>query len=106
MTEDEQLSELGRAVRHRRQVKESLACVEHKLDRFRSALEQTAFAIKTNSDFRFDEETDAFTVLAIAGVQGFEAEGHFPTREELASALKDRRHLRERMARLDELLSL
>ena len=44
-------------------------------------------------------------MLAVPGVQGFEKDRRFPPRDELAQALKDCRHFKNRLDELDKLLA-
>ena len=110
MTESEQQAELGSMVQERREVKQRLNCAKNRLDRIRRTLEQTAFSIANvehgiAGGFRFSGE-DEFSVLPVGGTQGFEKEMTFPSRAEIAQALKDRDYLAKRLSELDELLEL
>ena len=97
-------------VQERREIKQHLNCTKNRLDRIRRILEQSAFLIASvehgvADGFRFGEG-DEFSVLPVPGTQGFEKELPFPTRGEIAQALKDRDYLAKRLSELDELLDL
>ena len=93
----------------RRDVKSRLACTKNKLTRYRITLEQTTFSIgemgDTMNGFRFSDNSDEFSVLSVPGAQGFEKDLCFPSRDELAQALKDWIYLQNRLAELNKLLS-
>lgn len=110
MTESEQQAELGSMVQERREVKQRLNCTKNRLDRIRRTLEQSAFLITNlehgvSDGFKFGEGSE-FSVLPVRGVQGFEKEMPFPSRAEIAQALKTRDYLAKRLCELDELLEL
>ena len=106
MNATQEQAELGLMVQERREVKNRLVCNENKQNRYRKALEQTAFSMgEMGGGFRFSDNSDEFSVLSVPGAMGFEKDLAFPSRDEIAQVLKEGIILQKRLVELNKLLS-
>ena len=104
MTNNEEMAEIGRMYVEQEEVERRLACVENKLVRFKEACQQAVSVLSaTGEDYKWEVNRDGKSVsLAFARIRNraVERQSSFPTIEEFADALEDRKRLQQR---LDEL---
>ena len=99
MTKDDEHNELGRMVVERVDARRKLACVEHKLSRFRSLLLSAGLAITNDENWRVDGKD---LMLRRLGGGSDDTEDAYPSPEEFSQALQTRRDLKDRIAEINQ----
>ena len=103
MTDEDKHTEIGRMVVERQELRRSLACVENKTKRLSDALRRFSEALDGTAIWHIypDSKQLMVNVGAHAGAKEFD----YPTQEEIAQMLEDRKELKAKIAELDARLS-
>ena len=113
MTEEDRLSELGRMVHERQEIKSTLACLENKARRIEVTLERAQTAVRQSHVLNWEIDPKTGNLILSEPDYGHgqnrsnvEEPGPYPTLEEIREYLTDRKRLKDRLEELNRLLSI